>query len=221
MKKGCLLTFEGGEGAGKSTQIRLLQIFLEEQGIATLVTREPGGTPLAERLRAVLLSGKTKPLGGFAEALLFNGARLDHVETLIRPALQKGLVVLCDRFIDSTRAYQSVTGAVDAFVLRALERVVLNDLKPDLTFILDCPPALSATRIAARSTGSDRFETEPLAIHETIREAFLAIAKADPERCIIIDAAREINAVQAAIRTRLAAHLAGHLPQLVEKEGSA
>ncbi len=139
--RGRFITFEGGEGTGKSTQIRLLEKALNELGIDTLVTREPGGSPGAEAVRIVLLSGAAEPLGPEMEAILFAAARSDHVETVIRPALRAGKTVLCDRFFDSTRVYQGATGNVDRTFLRRLEEVACEDCWPDLTIILDLDPA--------------------------------------------------------------------------------
>jgi dTMP kinase len=190
-ERGRFITFEGGEGAGKSTQIRLLQEALQERGIATVVTREPGGSPGAEAVRVVLLSGAAEPLGPEMEAILFAAARSDHVETVIRPALIAGKTVLCDRFFDSTRVYQGATGDVDRTFLRRLEEVACEDCWPDLTIILDLEPEVGMRRALDRRSMAeppDRFEKETLAKQQQRREAYLQIADAEPQRCTVIDA---------------------------------
>jgi dTMP kinase len=188
--RGKFVTFEGGEGTGKSTQAATLARRLEGMGIGVLLTREPGGSPGAEIIRHVLLSGVAKPFGAEAEAMLFAAAREDHIKCAIKPALEAGKWVICDRFADSTRVYQGAVGAVDPRLIKALERVSVGELKPDLTFILDVPVALGLKRAAGRRRGSapDRFEGEQLEFHEKLRRAYLALAEAEPERCAVIDA---------------------------------
>jgi dTMP kinase len=197
---GRFITFEGGEGAGKSTQIERLARRLEAGGAEVVRTREPGGSERAERIRGALLAGVAKPLGHLAEALLFSAARNDHLESRIRPALARGAFVLSDRFADSTRAYQGSDGGLDPKLLESLERVVVAATKPDLTFILDVPVEIGLTRAAARrqarEEGVDRFEAEDLAFHDRLREAFLRIAAAEPERCVVIDAAAAPDIVE-------------------------
>jgi len=212
--RGRLVTFEGGEGVGKSTQVERLARTLRAAGREVVATREPGGTERAEAIRAALLSGAAKPYGPFAEALLFSAARIDHLDRLIRPALERGAVVLCDRFSDSTRAYQGAAGGLDAGTIAALERVTLGGLSPDLTLILDLPPETGLARARARAadTGgegaeADRFEAEALAFHARLREAFLAIAAAEPARCAVIDAGLPPDAVEAAVREAVADRL--------------
>nr|USU31866.1 dTMP kinase [Methylobacterium sp. OTU13CASTA1] len=206
---GAFITFEGGEGAGKSTQVRRLAEHLRARtGRPVVVTREPGGSPKAEAIRAALLAGIAKPHGPFAEALLFSAARIDHLDTLIRPALARGETVLCDRFADSTRAYQGAAGGLDPALVLGLERVVVGPTRPDLTLILDLDPALGLARAAKRSDAApDRFEAEALEFHARLRAAFRAIAEAEPERCAIVDAGADPEAVEAAIRTAVAARL--------------
>ena len=191
-QRGFFITLEGGEGAGKSTQLGHLLRHLREAGIEAIGTREPGGSPGAEILRRVLLSGHLAHLGPAAEAILFAAARIDHIEKTIEPALAAGTFVVCDRFADSTRAYQGARGQLDPRFLQALERITLAGVQPDLTLILDLPAAEGLARAAARrATGenADRFEREDLPFHEGLREAYLAIAAAEPTRCIVIDAA--------------------------------
>ena len=200
-ERGSFVTLEGGEGVGKSTQVRHLLRNLKEAGIAAIGTREPGGSPGAEILREVLLSGGVARLGPAAEAILFAAARIDHIDKTIEPALSAGTLVVCDRFADSTRAYQGARGQLDPRFLRALERVTLGDLRPDLTLILDLPAAEGLARAAARRGANetpDRFEHEDLRFHESLRAAFLAIAVAEPARTAVIDAARsEADVAQA------------------------
>ena len=189
---GKFITFEGGEGAGKSTQIKRLAERLEAAGRAIVVTREPGGTPMAEEIRGMLLAGLAEELGPDGEAVLFAAARADHVERVIRPALRTGKWVLSDRFSDSTRVYQGVGGGADGGILGALDRVAVGRTQPDLTVILDLPVETGLARAARRMETSgktpDRFERDELALHEARRQAFLAIAKAEPDRCVVIDA---------------------------------
>jgi len=187
---GKFITFEGGEGTGKSTHAATLAVRLESLGLGVLLTREPGGSPGAEIIRHILLSGAAKPFGPEAEAMLFAAAREDHVSTAIAPALKAGKWVVSDRFADSTRVYQGTLGKIDERFIRALERVSLGDLKPDLTFVLDLPASLAMARAAERRRGGkpDRFEAEDLEFHEKLREAYLALAIAEPQRCVIIDA---------------------------------
>ena len=189
---GKFITFEGGEGAGKSTHIKLLQKKLTAEGASVLVTREPGGSPRAEAIRELLLSGKVKPLGPTAEALLFYVARDSHLELTIRPALRDGRIVLSDRFSDSTRAYQGAGGSVSISMLDALEHTIVGPTRPNLTFILDVPPEIGLERARERAQKSgasaDRFETMDLSFHKDLRKAFLEIAEAEPDRCVVIDA---------------------------------
>ena len=186
-QSGRFITLEGGEGAGKSTLIQGLSVEFQRRNIAVDITREPGGTPLAEEVRSLALNPpEEQSWSALSHALLMNTARRDHLEKRIRPALEQGTWVLCDRFADSTRAYQSVDG-VPAETLLAIEKAVIGETKPDLTLILDADPAALAERRQARGT-EDVFEAKNLAFHQNIRAAFLAIAEAEPERCRVIDA---------------------------------
>lgn len=189
-RRGRFISFEGGEGSGKSTQIELLAARLQSVGIRTVSTREPGGSPGAEAIRYVVLSGMGKLLGPETESLLFAAARDDHVRTVIEPALAAGRWVLCDRFSDSTRIYQGRLGKVDPHLLNALERVTIGGLKPDLTFVLDVPAEVGLARAAKRRGAgeADRFEQEGLAFHQELRAAYVQLARENPARCALIDA---------------------------------
>ncbi len=193
------ITFEGGEGTGKSTQVKLLAEHLKAN---VVMTREPGGTAQAESLRSLLVSGDTNRWSAEAEALLNYAARDSHLNDIIRPALKNGLTVICDRFMDSTRAYQGYAGACTFHLLDELERSIVGETRPDLTFIFDLDPVIGLARAKSRGDGAeDRFERKGLAFHQRLRAGFLEIAKADPKRCHIIDACRSIDTVSAEIRT--------------------
>ncbi|MDQ0560322.1 dTMP kinase [Rhizobium mesoamericanum] len=200
---GLFVTFEGGEGAGKSTQIRRLAESLRVQGHDVLLTREPGGSPGAEAVRHVLLSGAAEAFGTRMEAILFAAARNDHVEEVIRPALMGGKVVLCDRFMDSSRVYQGVTGNLESEFIEALQRAAVNGIVPDCTLMLDLPARAGLERArrrgAAGDVSPDRFEKEELDTHEKRREAFLDIAAGEPDRCHVIDAMQTEEAIAAEI----------------------
>lgn len=189
-RRGRFITLEGGEGAGKSTQARRLAAHLEEAGLRVIVTREPGGSPQAEAIRSFLLSGRAADLGAEGEALLFGAARIDHIDRLIAPALASGAWVVCDRFADSTRAYQGAAGKASDRFIAALERIVVGDVRPDLTILMDLSPETGLARARARSgAAGDRFENESLAFHEALRRAFLDIATREPRRVKVVDAA--------------------------------
>jgi len=188
---GHFITLEGGEGAGKSTLAKALAARLETHELSVELTREPGGSPKAERIREALLTGRIKPYGAFAEALMFQAARIDHVDSRIRPALKRGAWVICDRFIDSTRVYQGTLGEIAADKLAALEAVAIAGLMPELTFILDLAPETGLARAARRrqpGEATDRFESETIAFHRRLRQGFLDIAAAEPQRCVVLDA---------------------------------
>lgn len=207
---GRFLTLEGGEGVGKSTLSKALAGKLEKRGIAVELTREPGGSPKAERIREALLSGQVKPYGAFAEALMFSAARIDHLDSRIRPALAAGRWVICDRFIDSTRVYQGVLGEIAPDRLAALEAVAVGPTMPDLTFILDLAPETGLARAARRRAPGeavDRFEGETLAFHRRLRQGFLDIAAAEPERCVVLDAGLPAEALAEAAWDALASRL--------------
>lgn len=193
---GFFITFEGGEGSGKTTQIARLAEALRARGASVVTTREPGGSPGAEAIRHVILSGAAEALGKEMEAILFAAARADHVATLIRPALQAEQIVLCDRFQDSMRVYQGLA-EVDASLLELLEVAALSGLYPDLTIVLDLPAEEGLLRALARrgAAAADRFEREGVELHEARRAAFLAIAEAEPERCVVVDALRPADEI--------------------------
>jgi len=189
-RPGVFLTLEGGEGAGKSTLARGLAERARADGVDVVVTREPGGTADAEAVRHVVLSGAAKRFGAFGEALLFAAARADHVRAVIRPALARGALVICARFSDSTRAYQGIAGGLDHDILHALERVAIGSTGPDLTLILDIDPHDAVARRHQRAGTGDRFEDEGSAFHVKLREAFRQIARDNPQRCRLLDAAQ-------------------------------
>ncbi len=221
--RGSFITLEGGEGAGKSTQARIIVEKLKALQIDALATREPGGSPGAEALREILLSGQLKHLGPKAEAILFSAARIDHIDVLIEPALARGAWVVSDRFLDSTRAYQGALGKLDPGFLTALERVTLGSLLPDLTLILDLPAETGLFRARARRGGeaaADRFEAEDLDFHRALRTAFRAIAQAEPERCVIIDALRSEAEVTEAIWAAISERLLPPLRLVAQERGA-
>ncbi|MBN9268691.1 MAG: dTMP kinase [Mesorhizobium sp.] len=215
MARGFFITFEGGEGAGKSTQIERLARKMRAKKYDIVVTREPGGSPGAEAVRHVLLSGAAEPFGAKMEAFLFAAARSDHVEQVIRPAVERGAIVLCDRYRDSSRVYQGVTGGIDVDFMDALEQVAINGMVPDMTLIFDIDPAEGLRRATVRrggEAGADRFEKETLAIHRKRREAFLAIAAAEPDRCIVIDASGDPDMVENVVTATVFAALEARTP---------
>jgi dTMP kinase len=189
---GRFITFEGGEGSGKSTQAGILANRLSRAGRSVFATREPGGSPAAEEIREALLSGKVWQFGPLAEAIMFSVARADHIDYAIKDALQQGRWVVCDRFIDSTRAYQGVTAGVPRGLISALERLTVGALSPDITFILDIPAEDGLARAQERAEGAelDRFEGQQLMLHERVRRAFLDIAEEEPARCVVVDASQ-------------------------------
>ena len=199
---GRFITFEGGEGVGKSTQIHRLANVLRRRGHDVLVTREPGGSPGAEAVRHVLLSGAAEEFGVRMEAMLFAAARSDHIEEVIRPAVAEGTIVLCDRFMDSSRVYQGVTGNLEPHFMSNLERIAINGMIPDLTLVLDLPAAIGLRRAKAREgkdAAPDRFEKEEVSTHEKRREAFIDLTRSEPERCKLVDANQLEDAVALAI----------------------
>jgi dTMP kinase len=196
--RGRFITFEGGEGAGKSTQVKRLAARLAERGLEVVATREPGGSPGAESIRDLVLNGEADRWSPVTETLLMYAARRDHIERVIRPALERGAWVICDRFADSTRAYQGAGGGTDPAFIAAMETHVLEDVRPDLTLIFDLPPEVGLQRATARG-GEMRFESKGLAFHEKLRAGFLAVARTEPGRCVVIDAAQSMDVVEQAV----------------------
>lgn len=197
--RGRFITLEGGEGAGKTTQIRLLADALSARGKQVLVTREPGGSKGAEEIRALLVSGETGRWGPVTEALLHTAARRDHLERTVWPALDTGCWVICDRFFDSTMAYQGYGLGLGRDLIAALQSTALGDFRPDLTLILDLPVEVGLGRANARRGGEDRYERMDVDFHRRLREGFLDIARREPERCVVVDAAHPVEEVQASI----------------------
>lgn len=198
---GAFFTFEGGEGTGKTTQIALLETMLKKRGYEVVVTREPGGSLGAEIVRKILLGGAAEQFGAEGEALLFSAARHDHINQIIKPALSAGKIVLCDRFLDSTRAYQGVAGTISPHFLNGLENVAVGNYMPDLTFLLDIKAEKGLERARERrdNATADRFEREDVALHEARRKAFLDIAFAEPNRFVVVPADRRIESIAAEI----------------------
>lgn len=199
MARGKFITFEGGEGAGKSTQLRLLAGALSRSGVPVCITREPGGSPGAEEIRSLLVTGTEDRWDPLCEALLHFAARADHMRRLILPRLDAGDWVLSDRFADSTMAYQGYAQGLGREPVEVLCALVLKDFAPDLTLVLDLPVETGLARAAEREDGEDRYERLGRTFHERLREAFLDIARREPERCAVIDAGGDLNAVQSAI----------------------
>ena len=214
--RGVFVTFEGGDGSGKTTQLRRLAVHLRKAGREVLETREPGGAPGAEEIRRLVLEGAPGRWSPVSELLLFNAARRDHLEHTIRPALARGAVVLCDRFADSTRVYQSAgradgTPGADPALVEDLHRLVIG-MEPDLTLILDIDPTLGLTRGFARGGTETRFESLGADFQTRIREGFRAIAAKHPHRCRLIDASGDMDTVATRVRAA-AADLISHTPE--------
>jgi dTMP kinase len=203
--RGRFITFEGGEGVGKTTQLARVAAWLEQQGVEVVRTREPGGTPRAERLRHVLLDHDEEPMPGSCELLLMFAARATHLANLVQPAMERGAWVLCDRFTDATYAYQGGGRGVPRQDIDALVRIVHPDLSPDLTILLDAAVATGLGRAQIRNgeDGPDRFESERREFFERVRSAYLERAAAEPRRFRVVDAAGTIEEVERAIRAGL------------------
>ncbi len=213
MARGRFITFEGGEGAGKSSQVRRLADRLTAAGHSVVRTREPGGSPGAEAIRDLLVTGDPDRWSPLTETLLMYASRRDHIERVIAPALARDDWVVCDRFADSTRAYQGAGGGAPAALIAALEDQVLGATRPDLTLILDLPVEIGLARAAARDSSAEtRFEAKGPAFHQRLREGFLAIAQAEPDRCVVLDGAGSIDAVAAAVWRAVAERLAEAAP---------
>ena len=207
MKGGHFITLEGGEGAGKTTLLTALKARLETSGHEVVLTREPGGTPGAEAIRALLVTGAADRWTALSELCLFFAAREDHLERLIRPALKRGAIVLCDRFSDSTRAYQGQAGGAGREAVEALDALIVRQTQPDLTLILDIDPGIGLKRAAARRGIEDRFEGKAFAFHTALRAAYLELAERFPERCGVLDASVTPDVLAEAAWTLLVARL--------------
>jgi dTMP kinase len=208
---GLFITLEGGEGSGKSTQIKRLKAALEAEGRTVVTTREPGGTPEAEKIRSLLVNRDGGDWTPMAECLLLFAGRAMHADKLIKPALAEGKIVISDRFADSTRAYQGYGHGLNLETIEQMNRLVLGDFKPDLTFILDIPPAAglerAGLRIAGQGSAEDRFERIGLAFHERMRQGYLEIARKEPGRCRVVDASESIDAIAKKLLSRAYAQL--------------
>jgi dTMP kinase len=204
MATGIFITLEGGEGAGKSTLIKGLAARLADLGHEVVVTREPGGTEGAESIRALLVTGDAARWTPLSELCLFYAAREDHLERLIRPALARSAIVLCDRFADSTRAYQGQAGGTGRGAVETMDALIVRDTQPDVTLILDIDPAIGLSRAAARRGTEDRFEGKAMAFHTALRAAYLELAQEFAQRCVVLDATLPANALQDAAWAALA-----------------
>jgi len=207
MTRGRFITFEGGEGTGKSTQVRLLVQHLSGKGADVVQTREPGGSPSAEEIRALLVTGAADRWSPLAETLLFYAARVEHWRQVIDPALARGAHVVCDRFADSTMAYQCYAGGLDRRLVQDLHALAMRNAEPDLTLILDLAVDEGLKRAAARRDDETRFERKGREFHERLRNGFLEIARSAPKRCVVINAAQGIEKVHEAVRAAVAARL--------------
>ena len=217
MTSGKLITFEGGEGAGKTTQAKMLAEALEGAGIETLMTREPGGTFGAEAIRDLVLEGTSDRWSGMTELLLMYAARLDHVEKLIKPALERGVWVISDRFSDSSMAYQGYARELGLEKVKALHEAVMDGFEPDLTILFDIDPILAQKRVETRGEDLSRFDAESITFHNTLRQAFLDIAEANADRIFTVDAAASRDGVQ----TRILFAVSQKYPELAGKLGSS
>jgi dTMP kinase len=207
MKRGCFITFEGGEGTGKSTQVRLLAAHLSARGADVVQTREPGGSPSAEEIRSLLVTGAADRWSPLAETLLFYAARVEHWRQVIEPALVRGAHVVCDRFADSTMAYQCYAGGLDKRLVEQLHQLAMGRAEPDLTIVLDVPVDDGLKRAASRHDDETRFERKGREFHERLRKGFLEIARLAPKRCVVVDGARAIDKVESDVRAAVASRL--------------
>lgn len=215
----CFITFEGIEGCGKTTQIRLLAEALQRSGKAVLLTREPGGCPIADKIRAILLDAGNSEMTPKTELLLYAAARAQHIDEVIKPALQRGTVVLCDRFTDATVAYQGYGRGLDQELISALNETATDKCRPDLTVLIDCPVETGLERAIARiEAGSaadsthlreERFEKESRQFHQRVRNGYLSLAQASPERFILIDGTKNIEMIAADISSAVFPRIPG------------
>lgn len=216
MTRGKFITFEGGEGAGKTTQANLLADALEKAGVETLQTREPGGTFGAEAIRDLVLEGTSDRWSGMTELLLMYAARLDHVEKLIVPALERGVWVISDRFADSSLAYQGHARGLGADRVKEVHEAVMGGFEPDLTILFDMDPVLAQKRVETRGENLTRFDAEGLEFHKTLRTAFLKIAEENPKRIHTVDA----DGARDNVHTRILFALTKQFPELAGKVGA-
>jgi dTMP kinase len=210
-EKAMFLTVEGAEGVGKSTHIETIKKFLDSRDIPHILTREPGGTPVAERIRELLLAvDEDETLCELSELLLVFAARAQHLERVVKPALAQGKLVICDRFTDATYAYQGGGRGLDVAIIASLESLVQGELKPDLTIILDLDPRIGIQRASERGE-LDRFEREQIEFFDKVRQRYLDIAAADPQRCAVIDAGNDLATVSSELRKILRSRVARHV----------
>jgi dTMP kinase len=212
LEKTLFITFEGIEGCGKSTQAKRIANRLEREGVSLILTREPGGTPVGSDIRQILLSSKNRDLPPLAELLLYEADRALHMSGIVKPALAKQKWVLCDRFFDATTAYQGYVRGQDLHVISRLNEIASSGITPDITFLLDCPVSVGIKRALKRNaesevTGQDRFEQEKTVFHEAVRNGYLDIAKNNPDRFVVVDAAHEENRLEEIIFSVLESHL--------------
>ncbi len=207
------ISLEGIEGCGKTTQLNQISTFLRVEGRSFVVTREPGGTAIGKKIRAILLDPASKELVPLAELLLYMADRAQHIESVIKPQLGAGKIVVCDRYVDATVAYQGYARGLGVDFIRQLHRMMLNDFKPDVTFLLDLPPRIGLSRAwqeldrGNRAGAERRFEEEAISFHEKVRAGYLELARLEPQRFTIIDASQNVLAVQAEIQKVLSDHI--------------
>lgn len=199
--RGTFITFEGGEGCGKSTQAKLLADRLRAQGRAVVLGREPGGTKLAEMIRQLFIDSADEPVSSVAQTLMMNASRDSHVRDVIEPAIERGDIMICDRFLDSTRVYQGYVAGVDAQLIETLEQATVRQFIPDITLFLDIPVETGLARAAARrgAEAADRYERQGLAYHQKLYDGYVRMVEQEPSRCVRIDASGSIDDIHAAI----------------------
>lgn len=191
--KGKFISFEGGEGGGKSTQLKLLASAFEKYAMPFISTREPGGSQGAEKIRSLLVSGEVDSWDSLTETILFNAARADHVKRVLEPALVAGKTVICDRFLDSTIVYQGIGKGMGTAYIKSLHHIIFGNFMPDLTIILDIDPEVGLERAGRRNNNENRFERLDIDFHHRIRAGFLDIARTEPQRCVVLDATQEVE----------------------------
>ncbi len=190
-----LITFEGGEGSGKTTQSQILYNTLKEKGFEVIKTREPGGTKFAETIREILVQGESNKINNISELLLFAAARADHVQKVIKECLKDNKIVICDRFTDSTLAYQGYAGNVDLDLVKEVNRISIGEISPDLTFIFDIDPTLGIERALGENNKETRFEEKDIMYHKKIRDGYMDIARDNPDRCVVINGTIDIEQI--------------------------